>query len=57
MECHATRTTDGLALTLPRTFPQTCFGNLLTAWIYVTTACDQCDSHPNEGPAVFVAVE
>jgi IPT/TIG domain len=25
----------------------------VTALIYVTTACDQCDSHPNHGPATF----
>jgi hypothetical protein len=29
----------------------------VTAWIYVTTACEQCDNHPNKGPALFVAVQ
>jgi hypothetical protein len=26
----------------------------VSALIYVTTACDQCDNHPNKGPATFV---
>jgi hypothetical protein len=29
----------------------------VTALIYMTTGCDQCDTHPNRGSATFVVTQ